>query len=189
MAQNKVTFGLSNAHYAIITEGENGAITYGTPVRLPGAVSLTLEPKGEQADFYADNLVYYTTSANQGYDGTLEIAQLTEEFRQEVLGETVSTTDKVFVESANANPKKIALLFEFDGDVKATRHLLTYVTVSRPGLNAATKTESTEPGTGELTFVAGPRPSDYVIKLSTGSETTEGVYDAWYTSVYDGAGA
>ena len=189
MAQNKVTFGLSNAHYALITEGTNGEITYGEPVRLPGAVSLTLEPKGEQADFYADNLVYYTTSANQGYDGTLEVALLTEEFRTEVLGETLTGTDNVFSESANANPKKIALLFEFDGDVKATRHLLTNVSVSRPGLNAATKTESTEPGTGELSFVAGPRPSDYVIKLSTGSTTTEAVYNSWYTAVYTPTGA
>ncbi len=188
MAQNKVAFGLSNAHYAIVTETD-GTITYSTPKRFPGMVSLTLEPKGEQADFYADNLVYYTTSANQGYDGTLEVALLTEEFRTEVLGETVSD-DGVFIENATANPKKIALLFEFDGDAKATRHVLPYVSVSRPGHSAATKTESTEPATGELTFVASPRPGDYVIKLSTGSETTEGVYNAWYTSVFSpGAGA
>jgi len=182
MAQNKVAFGLSNAHYAVITETD-GAISYGTPVKLPGMVSLTLEPKGEQTDFYADNLVYYTASANQGYDGTLELALLTEEFRKDVLGETVGE-DGVFIENATANPKKIALLFEFDGDVKATRHLLPYVSVTRPGHSGSTKTESTEPGTGELTFVASPRPSDYVIKLSTGSETTETVYNAWYTSVY-----
>ena len=109
MAQNKVSFGLSNAHYALVTETD-GEITYGTPVRFPGMVSLTLEPKGEQADFYADNLVYYTTSANQGYDGTLEVALLTEDFRKDVLGETVGA-DGVFIENATANPKKIALMF------------------------------------------------------------------------------
>jgi len=185
MAQNKVAFGLSNAHYAVITE-EDGVVTYGTPVRFPGMVSLTLEPKGEQSDFFADNLVYYTTNANMGYDGTLEVALLTEEFRKDVLGETVGA-DGVFVEGANANPKKIALMFEFDGDQKATRHVLPYVSVSRPGHSAATKTESVEPGTGELTFVASPRPGDYVIKLSTGSTTTDEIYNAWYTEVYTGA--
>ena len=187
MAQNKVAFGLSNAHYALVTEVD-GVITYGAPKRFPGMVSLTLDPKGEQADFYADNLVYYTTSANQGYDGTLEVALLTEEFRKDVLGETVGE-DGVFIENANVNPKKIALLFEFDGDVKATRHVLPYVSVSRPGHNASTKTETTEPGTGELTFVASPRPGDYVIKLSTGSTTTEAVYNAWYTTVFTPTGA
>ena len=185
MAQNKVSFGLSNAHYALVTETV-GEITYGTPVRFPGMVSLTLEPKGEQADFYADNLVYYTTSANQGYDGTLEVALLTEDFRKDVLGETVGA-DGVFIENATANPKKIALMFEFDGDAKATRHVLPYVSVSRPGHSGATKTESVEPGTGELSFVASPRPGDYVIKLSTGSTTSEEVYNSWFTSVYDGA--
>ena len=38
MADNKVVFGLRNAHYSIITEGEGGEITYSVPVPLKGAV-------------------------------------------------------------------------------------------------------------------------------------------------------
>lgn len=184
MAQNKVTFGLKKAHYAVIDESTPGTITYGTPKPLPGSVNFSLEPKGETADFYADDIIYYTTSANQGYEASLELALVTEEFRTEVLGETLETTDKVIIENAAAKPKKIALLFEFDGDVKATRHLLTYCTVNRPGMTGATKTESSEPGTTELTLVASPRPTDTVVKISTGSETTDTVYNDWYTAVY-----
>ena len=183
---NKVNFGLKNAHYAVITETA-GAITYGTPKRLPGAVSLSLEPKGETSDFYADDIIYYTTSANQGYEATLELASVTEEFRTEVLGETLSTTDKVIIENAAAKPKKVALMFEFDGDVKATRHLLVYCTVNRPGLSGATKTESTEPGTTELSVVASPRATDGIVKISTSTTTSEDVYGAWFTEVYEGA--
>lgn len=29
--KNKVKFGLKNVHYALLQEGEEGAITYGTP--------------------------------------------------------------------------------------------------------------------------------------------------------------
>ena len=32
-ARNKVEFGLRNVHYAVITEGDDGAITYGTPTK------------------------------------------------------------------------------------------------------------------------------------------------------------
>ena len=46
MADNKVVFGLRNAHYSIITEGEDGEITYGVPIPLKGAVEISFRPKG-----------------------------------------------------------------------------------------------------------------------------------------------
>lgn len=184
MSENKVVFGLKKVHCAVITE-EGNTISYGTPKSLPGAKSLSLEPKGETSDFYADDIIYYTSTSNQGYETKLEIANVPEWFRTDVLGETKDTKDKVITENANAKPKKIAFMFEFDGDQKATRHLLTYCTVSRPGLSSESKTETTEPGTTELTLVASPRPTDSVVKISTSAETTSDVYDAWYTKVYE----
>ncbi|MBT2736165.1 major tail protein [Bacillus sp. ISL-7] len=185
MAENKIVFGLKNANYAVITEGVDGTFTYGTPVPLKGATSLTLEPKGEQTNFYADDLLYYTASTNSGYEGTLSLASLTEAFRKDVLGEILVATDNVLSESANAKPKSIALLFEFDGDQKAVRHQLLNVSVSRPGLSGSTKTESAEPTTSELKFVAAPRPEDALVKRSTTATTTAAVYDAWYSAVYE----
>lgn len=184
MAENKVAFGLKNAHYSVITEGVDGAYTYGTPVKLAGATQLTLEPKGESTDFYSDDILYYTTSSNQGYDTTFTVASITEAFRTNVLGETLVVTDNVLTENSNAKPKKIAFLFEFDGDVKSTRHVLYSCSVSRPGLSGSTKTESAEPNTTELRLVAAPRPSDGIVKRSTTATTTAAVYDGWYGAVY-----
>lgn len=185
MPENKVVFGLKNAYAAVITEGVDGTYTYDAPKRLPGATELGLEPKGEQTDFYADDTLYYTTSSNQGYDTTLTIATIPEWFKIEVLGEELHATDKVLTEKNTAKPKKIAFLFEFDGDVKATRHVLYSCSVSRNGISGSTKTESAEPGTTELTLVAAPRPKDGVVKRSTTGETTAVVYDAWFTAVYE----
>lgn len=184
MAENKVLFGLKNAHYAVITENSDGTYTYGVPVKLPGATNLALAPKGEQTDFYADDVLYYTSTTNQGYDTTLTVAGITEAFRKDVLGEELDDTDKVLTEKSTAKPKKIAFLFEFDGDVKATRHVLYNCTVTRPGLGSSTKTSTSETGTSELTLVAAPRPTDGVVKVSTTAETPALVYDAWYTAVY-----
>ncbi|RDV25314.1 major tail protein, partial [Lysinibacillus capsici] len=181
MAENKVQFGIKNVHYAVATEGTDGTVTYTTPVPFPGATALNLDPKGEQSDFYADDRVYYTSSTNSGYEGTLTVAALLQQFRVDVLGDELST-DGVLTENADAKPKKIALLFEFDGDVKATRHALYNVTVSRPGMSGETKTETTEPGTQELSFVAAPTVNG-IVKRSTTGETSAAIYDAWYTKV------
>ena len=73
---NKIKYGLKNVHYAVITEDEDGSITYGTPKRIPGAVNLTLEPQGEQAEFYADDMRYFSAFANSGYSGSLEVPRV-----------------------------------------------------------------------------------------------------------------
>jgi phi13 family phage major tail protein len=184
MPENRVVFGLKNAHYSVITEGEDGSVTYATPVGLDGSVELTLEPRGETTDFYADDILYYTTVSNQGYECTLTVANLTRDFRTAVLGESLEGTDNVLTENTNNRPRKIALMFEFDGDQKAVRHCLYFCTVNRPSLGSATKTETAEPRTQELTLIASPRPEDGIVKRSTTGDTPAAVYDAWYTAVY-----
>lgn len=188
MAENKVTFGLKNVHYATFTETE-GAITYDTPVKLPGGIELSIEPRGDMTEFYADNMLYYSASNNQGYDGTLSIANIPEQFLIDALGEKKDETDMVLTELATAKGKPFALLFEFDGDVKATRHVLYNCNANRPTIASSTKTASAEPNANELTFVASPRSSDLAVKTKTTATTPSGVYDAWYTAVYEKAPA
>ena len=76
---NKVKFGLKGVVIAPITYG-TGTITYGDVFSIPGAVNLTLDQAGDTTDFFADNTKYFTTSANQGYTGTLEMALINDDF-------------------------------------------------------------------------------------------------------------
>lgn len=184
MPENKVTFGLKNVHYATFTE-EAGVITYGTPKPIPGGVELSLEPRGDMVEFYADDMLYYSAPNNQGYDGTLSIANIPDSYSEEVLGEEKDATDLVLTEKATAKPKPFALMFEFDGDVKATRHVLYNCTANRPTVASSTKSDSVEPNANELTFVSSPRSTDRAVKTKTTVNTPAAIYDDWYSKVYE----
>ena len=180
--KNKVKFNICNVHYALITVDEDGDITFGTPVAMPGAVSLSLEPNGEPSNFYADGYAYYTISNNMGYEGDLELAMVPESFRTDVLKESLDD-NSVLVESANVETANFALLFEFDGDVKKIRHVLYNCSAARPNIESTTNEEEIEVQTETLAITAAPLANGYV-KARTRDSTTDTVYTGWYTSVY-----
>ena len=180
--KNKVKFNICNVYYALITVDDDGDVTFGTPVAMPGAVSLSLEPNGEPSNFYADGYAYYTISNNMGYEGDLELAMVPESFRTDVLKESLDD-NSVLVESANVETANFALLFEFDGDVKKIRHVLYNCSAARPNIESATNEEEIEVQTETLAITAAPLANGYV-KARTGDSTTDTVYTGWYSSVY-----
>lgn len=183
MADNKVKFGLKNVHYAVLTVGEDGAATYDTPVPIPGAVNLSLDAAGDTSTFYADNMAYFVTAANDGYSGTLEMAVIPDSFRKDVLGEVEDETDKVLVENSSVEGKNFAFLFEFAGDQKATRHVLYNCTATRPSMSSATTTNTKEPATDSLSLTASPLANGNVTAKTT-SQTTPTAYDGWFDQVW-----
>ena len=62
-------------------------VTYEKPIRMPGAVSLSMDPEGENENFYADDIVYYVINNNSGYSGDLELALIPESFLKDILHE------------------------------------------------------------------------------------------------------
>ena len=179
---NKVKYNLKNAHYALLTIGEDGAVSYAAPVPLPGSVSLSLDANGEPENFYADGIAYYVINNNMGYEGDLELALIRESFRTEILKEELD--DKgVLIENAQVELESFALLFEFDGDQKHIRHVLYNCAASRPGIEGKTNEDTREVQTETLTIKAVPLSSG-LVKAKTGNTTDATVYSDWYKSVY-----
>lgn len=189
MAENKIKYGLKNVYFAVATIASDNSATYSTPVSLPGAVNLSLAPQGDTNDFYADNIKYFTSVANNGYEGDLEVARLTEDFKKKVLGYALDNKG-VLLEDANANPIHFALLFQFEGDQNATRHVMYNCVATRANSEGATKGESIEPQTETVTINAA---SIYVSTLGTGMDivkaesaasTDSTTYNSWFSSVH-----
>lgn len=156
--KNKVRFGLKNVHVCSITE-EAGAITYGKPTAWKGAKSLTLDPEGDTNTYYADNTAYFATNTNNGYSGSLEMSEIPEEIEKMIFN-VVTTEEGNLAEDANLLPNNVALMFQFEGDVNATKYIFYKVVFSRPNVEGETKEESTDPKTTSMDITAIPVEKD-----------------------------
>lgn len=183
---NKIKFGIKNCYYAVATITSTGAATYSTPVALPGAVSLSMDAQGDTTKFYADNIVYFTSVANNGYEGDLELAKIPDAFLKDCLG-YVQDGNGVLVEDANATPAHFALMFQFEGDKNAKRSVLYNCVASRPAVSGSTKEESIEPQTESITITATTVFNSVlntdVVKASC-TETESTAYNSWTSTVY-----
>lgn len=186
---NKIKYGIKNCHYAVATIAANGSATYDTPKPLAGAVSISMDAQGDTNRFYADNIVYFTSVANNGYEGDLELAKVPDDFLIDCLGYIKDTND-VLVEDANATPVHFALIFQFEGDVNAKRSVLYNCVASRPSVAGNTKEESIEPQTETISITAttvynATLDTDVVKASCTEAEATQ--YAGWLTAVYQSA--
>lgn len=117
-------------------------------------------------NFAADNVVYMEFS-------NLSIELYTDEKDPELEDRVDSTVE----------PEHFALLFEFSGDKKKIRHCMYYCTAARPTIEGKTNEDSKEVQTESLEITATPLPSG-LVKVKTGANTTDEVYNGWYSAVY-----
>jgi len=186
MSENKVQFNLKNVHYAVLTEGASNS--WGTPVAVPGAVSLTLDANGSDNDFYADGVIYYKTTVNNGYTGSLEMARIIDQMLKDIWGITQGETDKVLYEKAGVEPVPFALLFQIDGDSEHEYYCFYRCIAGRPSIGANTTTESKDPDTQSIDITAMPLITGSaeqidLIKSRTTKDTPAATKTAWFTSV------
>ena len=184
---NKIKYGLKSVYYAVGSPQTNGSMTYGTPKAFPGAVSLSLEPQGDNTPFYADNVVYWVGNGNTGYQGDFEMARVVDSFKEDVLG-MVKDGKSVLVEDMNAPIVHFALLFQFEGDAKATRHIMYNCTCSRAADAGSTKAESIEPQTETLTITAtsiyNANLNTDIVKAEANEASDSTTYTNWFSTVY-----
>ena len=177
MATSKVKFGLSNLYYA--EKQANTSQPYKTPVRIPGAVSISLEPQGDMTKFYADNGVYWQSATNNGYEGDVEVAKIPDSFMTSILGFTQGSNG-ICAEFDNVEPKEFALLFEFSGDDNHTRYCFYNCIAQRPTVASNTTNDTKEPVT-ETFSISAVGGEDHIVRGSC--ETGSTAYTNFFTNV------
>lgn len=181
MDKNKVTYGLEQVHIAIKTsEG-----VYGTPIKVPGAVSFTPSADGSQTVFHADNIAYFVMNANNGYTADLTVALIPDELLMQLLG-WEKDDDGAIVEIANARTKSFALSFQVEGDAQNRRMTYFECVADRPAKEHSTNTDTVEIVPDILSLKISPIDHNgkkivkSQIELSAANKVA---YDAWFTDV------
>lgn len=188
MANNKVRFGLRNVHYAMLTattDPQTGEVTYswGTPVAVPGAVSLDMSNESDMNVFYADNVAYYAVSTAATYQGDLEMALIPDRMLTDIWGDRTDSTSGVVYEGASV-ARAFALLFQIEGDQNSEMYVLYNCTATRPAVSAETIGENAEPQTQSITITAAALNDAFgTIQAHTNGDTPTATKEAWFTAV------
>ena len=196
-SEAKVFYGLSNVHYAKLTEtvDENGKIvsSYGTPKKWPGAVNIQLDPSGNPTFFSADNIAYYALANNRGYEGDFESALIPEDVLTDIQGATVDDNGLI-VETDKDQVAYFALMFQFETDITARKYCFYKVCLAqRPSVASETVDVNGDLAvkTDKVKFRAVPQSDviivdgieKHLIKACTGKDTNATAYANFYDAV------
>ena len=97
-------------------------------------------------------------------------------------GDTIDDNGAI-IENANATVKRFALMFEFDGDAKKTRHVLYNVLANRPNIEGTTRSSTKEPKSETLEVEARPAADTSDVKAKV-EQSSDASYTGFFTAVY-----
>lgn len=183
---NKVRFGASRVVYALETDGEIES----TWTDLAGAVQISFTPQNSSNTFYADNMGYYMTTGAASDTFSIQLADMTDQAKQDILGYIVDDVSGLFVEPVNADHKTFAMGYQVEGDGNTLRGVKYGCTLNRPSEEHNTTTESTDPDTLTLegaaigkTFTVDGEPIPVLGGYCTNAGETHAAFDSFYSVV------
>lgn len=146
---NKVEFGISELHVGTYTVDDQGVVTLGTPYHQPGAVSFSPEEQSENNTFYADNIAYWSGYSGGTFEGDLEVAKFSDEFKTQFLGYKALTNGGL-ANVKNAKKPNVYVAFQVEGDAENRRIILYNCSLGVIAREFNTIEENKEPTTETL---------------------------------------
>jgi phi13 family phage major tail protein len=178
-----IVYGLRNVYYAKL----NSQFTpdYNKPVRIPGAVSLSLKSEdNHEIASRSDNNPAIFFNTVHSYNGTLQFTDLPIQFRQDILNEVVE--NGTVCEPVKYGTNEFALLFELQGNIRQRRYVLYRCRVWYPDIAADTIKNSVDVKGDSLPILAlSPLYKNRYIKCYVeNTPETADIYNNWFNKVY-----
>lgn len=171
--------GVKNLHLAPLTDVD--ALTYETPVAIPGAVQIQASRSLSEEPSYADDEVWINAKSDTGGTGTLSLRDVVSVAAIRALiarltGYVVTSEGDVL--GTDKAPVPCAILCEQSGYLHGRRKLFYYCELSKPDFDASTKEANATVGQIDIPFTF------YPIKLAEGVIAT--TRDSFYgNSTYE----
>ena len=180
MAENKVVFGLSNVYVGTYSVNTYGTASLGTPMHVPGAVNLSIEADTEETVFWADNVKYYVTNADNGFTGTLEMAYIPDTFKINYMNYK-QLSDGGIAQIKGQDNKTIYFMFESSGDAENRRAIFYNVNIGPISREYSTTEATKDPKTASLPItIVGDNQTG--VTRAVYSPTASTAYNAMFTS-------
>lgn len=176
---NKVMFGVSNLYVGLYEVANDGTVTLGTPVHVPGTVNITMEAESEENSFYADNVKYWTGYSDNGYTGEIENALFDDTFKTTFMN-YIQLDDGGIAQIKGQKNKQVFFIFQADGDQENRRMIVYNVALGQINREYATIEDSIEPQTATLPFTVNGDNATGITKVSYAP--TDAAYDTLFTS-------
>jgi phi13 family phage major tail protein len=181
--------GLSDLHYAVLTADTAGNIAYDTPVKIPGAIEVTINPNTSTETLFADNGPMETASTLGEIEVEVNVADLPLDAQKVLFGHTVGSDGVLLRKGADA-PPFVAIGFKSLKSNGKYRYVwLTKGKFGLPELNSKTKEDSIEFQTPTVSASFVKREADDVW-MATGDEDDVAFTTAaeWFTQVFGETG-
>lgn len=159
MANKKVLYNIKKVQVSKITElSDAGVPTYGTPISVPGAVSLSLDNDSSSDPLYADGIVYYTPTGASSYSGTFEDVHFPKEVLINIFNWVEDTNGNLVEVDEGTN--EFGLQFAVDSDDGEVYFTLYRCSATRPNSNFQTKESSATINNESIDITISPITAD-----------------------------
>ena len=188
---NKYHYDVKNCYTIPGTLNADGTITYDNAKarQEPGLRSMEMQPQGETNTIRADGIDYIIYNSNNGYNGTLNFVQISDEFKERHLAEKKDLTTGIQYEDADAMPEPFALMGEFKGDMEGIRWIFYNCTAARPNVAGDNKEDQKQPDEESLSVTVKPVPVEIdgkecnIVKGGVKKSDNATTYNQWFTKV------
>lgn len=162
--------GLEKLYYALITKDDETALTYETPVYLPGVKEIKVSPKVSTEKLYAENKLWEQDTALDEVEVAINLTDLTNSERANLLGHTAAAEGGVFAKENDQAPY-IALLYKANKSNDEARYQVLYKgKFELPEDNSKGKEGKTEFQTPEMKGLFQPTQNNGIWKYQVDTD-------------------
>lgn len=188
---NVYHYDVKNCYYVPGTRNEDGSVTFDNSKATAekGLMSMEMQAQGDVEKIRADGIDYIVFASNNGYTGTLNFVQISDQFKLDNLGEKKDLTTGIQYEDSDTTPTPFALMGEFKGDYEGIRWIYYNVTATRPNQAGDNKENMKQPDTESLSVTASPLPVTIggkevnIVRGGIKKSDNASTYNNWFNKV------